>query len=128
MHQVAYARALECLTGADLTKLFPTPRIPTEKIPECKPHLDQGLHLKLFRFSPEDYRELAAVFNGPHPETGEELGVVGGFPAGAPAHDLPSQPAVFAPDYAPEEIAEIAAKLRDQAGLPKQPTGVVATA
>ena len=43
-----------------------------------------------------------------------------------PPNDLPSQPAVFAPDYAPEEIAEIARKLRDDAGLPKEPTGVVA--
>jgi Mn-containing catalase len=31
LHQVAYARAVEHLTGADLMKLFPTPRIPTEK-------------------------------------------------------------------------------------------------
>ena len=38
----------------------------------------------------------------------------------------PSQPAVFAPDYAPEEIAEIARKLREAAGLPKEPTGAVA--
>ena len=55
VHQVAYARALERLTGADMTKLFPTPRIPTEKIPECKPHLDRGDHLRLYRFSPDDY-------------------------------------------------------------------------
>ena len=41
-------------------------------------------------------------------------------------HDLPSQPAVFAPDYAPEEIAEIARKLRIAAGLPDEPTGIVA--
>jgi manganese catalase len=46
-------------------------------------------------------------------------------PLGAPAHDLPPQPAVFAPDYAPEEIAEIAQKLRKQAGLPDEPTGLV---
>ena len=73
VHQVAYARALENLTGADLMKLFPAPRIPTDKIPECRPHIKRGEHLKLYRFSPEDYQELAAVFNGPHPETGEEL-------------------------------------------------------
>jgi Mn-containing catalase len=127
VHQVAYARALENLTGADLTKLFPTPRIPTDKIPECKPHLKRGDHLRLYRFSSEDYLELAAVFNGPHPETGEELEVVDGPPEGAPAHDLPPQKAVFAPDYAPEEIAEIAAKLRKGAGLPKEPTGSVAS-
>ena len=66
------------------------------------------------------------MFSGPHPETGEELEVVDDPPEGVPAHDLPSQPAVFAPDYAPEEIAEIAAKLRKQAGLPKEPTGEVA--
>jgi Mn-containing catalase len=126
VHQVAYARALECLTGADMSKLFPSPRIPTEKIPECKPHLRRGDHLRLYRFSPEDFRELAAVFNGPHPETGEELEVVESAPEGAPAFDLPAQPAVFAPDYAPEEIAEIAAKLRRNAGLPKEPTGEVA--
>ncbi len=48
VHQVAYARALEHLTGADLTKLFPTPRIPTEKIPECQPHIKKGEHLKLY--------------------------------------------------------------------------------
>jgi Mn-containing catalase len=126
VHQVAYARALENLTGADMMKLFPAPRIPTEKIPECKPHIKRGDHLRLYRFSPEDYQELAAVFNGPHPETGEDLTVVDEAPEGALPNDLPSQPAVFAPDYAPEEIVEIARKLREAAGLPKEPTGAVA--
>ena len=126
VHQVAYARALECLTGADLMKLFPAPRIPTEKIPECRPHLERGDHLRLYRFSPEDYQELPAVFTGPHPETGEELEVIDEAPEGVPANDLPAQPAVFAPDYAPEEISEIAEKLRKAADLPTQPTGVVA--
>ena len=126
VHQVAYARALENLTGADLMKLFPSPRIPTEKIPECKPHIKRGDHLRLYRFSPQDYLELAAIFNGPHPETGEKLVVVDEAPEGVPPHDLPPQPAVFAPDYAPEELAEIAKKLRQAAGLPKEATGVVA--
>ena len=126
VHQVAYARALERLTGADLMKLFPAPRIPTNKIPECQPHIKRGDHLRLYRFSPDDYNELRAVFNGPHPETGEDLVVIDEAPAGFPAHDLPSQPAVFAPDYAPEEISAIAEKLRVKAGLPKKPSGEVA--
>lgn len=127
VHQVAYARALENLTGADLTKLFPSPRIPTEKIPECRPHLDRGEHLKLYRFSPADFQEIGAVFNGRHPETGEPLSVAEEpFPEGALPRDLPAQSAVFAPDVAPEEIAEIAARLRRAAGLPKKPTGEVA--
>jgi Mn-containing catalase len=126
VHQVAYARALERLTGVDLMKAFPSPRIPTEKIPECQPHIERGEHLKLYRFSPKDYLELAAVFNGPHPETGEELKVVDEAPEGFAPNDLPPQPDVFAPDYAPEEIAEIATRLRKAAGLPENPTGVVA--
>jgi hypothetical protein len=73
VHQIAYARAVEKLTGVDLTKMFPTPRLPTEKIPECRPHSERGDHLRLYRFSPGDYQELAAVFNGPNPETGEDL-------------------------------------------------------
>lgn len=127
VHQVAYARAVENLTGANLMKLFPSPRIPTEKIPECKPHLERGEHLKLYRFSPNDYREIVAAFNGPHPETGEPLQVVDEAPEGFPAHDLPEQTDVFAPDYAPEEISEIAQKLRKAAGLPDEPLGEVAT-
>ena len=42
VHQVAYARAVENLTGADLSKMFPAPRIPTDKIPECQPHIAEG--------------------------------------------------------------------------------------
>jgi Mn-containing catalase len=126
LHQVAYARAVEHLTGADLMKLFPTPRIPTEKIPESKQHIDRGEHLRLYRFSQDDFREVAAVFNGPHPETGEELEVADvPHPVGAAAHDLPPQPVVFAPDYEPEEISEIAQQLRKRAGLPDEPTGLV---
>jgi hypothetical protein len=55
-------------------------------------------------------QESGAVFNGPHPETGEDL-VVAGEPH---------------PEVAPEEIVEIANKLRDKAGLPKKPAGNVA--
>jgi Mn-containing catalase len=127
VHQVAYARALELLTGADLSRMFPTPRIPTDKIPESRPHIERGDHTRLYRFSPSDFHELAAVWRGPHPETGDELVVVDEPPEGAPAHDLPDEPAVFASDYAPEEIAEIAQRLRAQAGLPEIPTGQVAS-
>ncbi len=126
VHQIAYARAVENLTGADLTKLFPSPRIPTDKIPECQPHIQRGDHRRLYRFSPDDYREIVAVFNGPHPETGEALEVADQAPEGFAPHDLPAQPDVFAPSYAPEEIKEIATKLRQGAGLGDQPLGEVA--
>jgi Mn-containing catalase len=127
VHQIAYARALENLTGANLMKLFPAPYIPTDKIPECRPHIKAGLHKCLYRFSQDDFLELAAVFNGPHPETGEDLVIADQIhPDGAPANDLPPQTAVFAPGPDPEMIAEVAARLRKEAGLPSKPTGVVA--
>jgi manganese catalase len=117
VHQVAYARALELLTGCDMTKAFPMPRIPTEKIPECRPYLERGEHLTLYRFSPDDYKELVAVFRGKHPETGEELRVQHPAPAGFEWPEEPVQPDVFAPDYEPGEIVEIAQRLRKKAGL-----------
>jgi len=117
VHQVAYARALELLTGIDISKGFPAPRIPTDKIPECKPHLDKGSHLTLYRFSPEDYKEVVAVFKGKHPETGEDLKVEDSAPEGFPWPEAPAETDVFAPDYAPDEIAEIAQKLRKDAGF-----------
>ena len=51
VHQVAYARALEKLTGVDMMKAFPAPRIETAKIPECQPHIKKDLHRILYRFS-----------------------------------------------------------------------------
>jgi Mn-containing catalase len=127
VHQIAYARAVENLTGVNLMKLFPSPRIPTDKIPECQPHIERGEHKRLYRFSPSDFQEIGAVFNGPHPETGEELEIAEQpSPEGAPPFDLPPQPAVFAPSAQPEEVAEVAQRLRKAAGLPDKPTGVVA--
>jgi manganese catalase len=117
VHQVAYARALELLTGVDLTKAFPMPRIPTDRIPECRPHLRRGSHLTLYRFTPDDYKELAAVFKGAHPETGEQLRVENSAPEGFPWPEAPAQGDVFAPDYAPDEVTAIAQKLRRDAGF-----------
>ena len=41
--------------------MFPAPRIPTDKIPECRPHIERNLHRTLYRFSPSDYREIAEI-------------------------------------------------------------------
>ena len=73
VHQVAYARALENLTGADMMKLFPRLASRPRRSPSASRTSQRGEHLKLYRFSQDDFKELAAVFNGPHPETGEPL-------------------------------------------------------
>jgi Mn-containing catalase len=126
VHQVAYARALENLTGADLTKLFPSPRIPTETIPECQPHIERGEHLTLYRFSLEDFREVAAVFNGKHPETGEELVVAGAIARGR-AGARPAGPAgrLRAGPGARGDRAD-RAEAEGEGRPPKKATGLVA--
>jgi manganese catalase len=82
-----------------------------ERLRECRPHLERGSHLTLYRFTPDDYQELVAVFKGTHPETGEELRVEHPAPEGFPWPEAPAEQDVFAPDY------EIAEKLRRQAGF-----------
>jgi Mn-containing catalase len=112
VHALAYAKALEQLTGADVKKMLPIPRLPDADFKEARPFVDRGLHATLYRFSPDDFREITAVWTGEHPFDGAPLEVRDGLPddAGGPANP-PEEPAVFAPGYHPEELEEIASRL-----------------
>jgi Mn-containing catalase len=44
--------------------------------PRVQAPIERGDHKRLYRFSPDDYKELTAVFNGQHPEISDELEVV----------------------------------------------------
>lgn len=116
VHALAYAKALEQLTGADVKKMLPIPKLPDADFAEARPYVERGLHARLYRFSPDDFRDLAAVWNGEHPFDGAPLEVRDGLPEedGGPA-DPPEERAVFAPGYHPEELAEIAARLLQRA-------------
>src|ERR671914_2266750 len=48
VHVVAYARALEKLTGADVGKLLPIPDISNKQFPEARRLEEQGLHQIMF--------------------------------------------------------------------------------
>jgi Mn-containing catalase len=111
VHVVAYARALERLTGADLGKLFPIPDLSNKKFPEAKKLEDQGLHRIMFRFSPSDYGRIGEVWNGPHPEDGSELEVVDGIPQGFDPPELPEEPQLNAPGLDPVFLAEAAKRV-----------------
>jgi Mn-containing catalase len=112
VHIVAYARALEVLTGADLTKLFPVPDISNKKFPEARKWEEKGLHRTMFRFSPDDYGQLSKVWTGTHPEDGSELIVEDAIPAGFPPPDLDEEPQLTSPGIDMELVAEIAGRLR----------------
>ena len=115
VHAHAYALALEKLTGVAIKDMLPTPNIDLSKIPECQKYLDEGSHRRLYRFGSKDYAEMGAIWGGgemalPNDPPGE-LEIVQGMPDGGKIPDLEGSSAAFTPDYAPEEIFEIASKL-----------------
>ena len=115
VHAHAYALALKKITGVDIESMLPVPNITLDRIPEAQKYLQEGSHRRLYSFSPDDYKEMAGIWgNGevalPDDPPGE-LEVVEGLPDGAKIPDLEGTPSAFAPDYAPEEMYEIATKL-----------------
>lgn len=115
VHAHAYALALKKITGVEIEKFLPTPNIPLSMIPESQKYLDEGSHRRLYSFSPADYAEMAGIWGKgemalPDDPPGE-LEVVEGLPQGGKIHDLTGVPSAFTPDYAPEEMFEIAKKL-----------------
>lgn len=118
VHAHAYALALKQLTGVAIEKMLPTPNINLDRIPECQKYLAEGSHRRLYRFSPSDYKEAAGIWgNGETALPGDppgELEFVDGLPDGGRIHDLMGDSRAFSPDYAPEEMFEIASKLQQK--------------
>ncbi len=122
VHAMAYAKALETLTGVEMSKMLPIPNLPNKYFPEARKIQEEGSHLKLYSFSPDDYKECASIWNGPAPEAyHENVGPLRNFefvdapPTGGDLVDLAGIASSFTPNYAPEEIMEIATKLYDKA-------------
>ena len=121
VHALAYAKALETLTGVEMSKMLPIPNIANKTFPEARKFMEQGSHLKLYRFSPEDYKEAGLIWNGTAPEAytegigGTQLEFVDAPPAGGNLANLAGIASSFAPNYVPEEIMEIATKLYQKA-------------
>ena len=107
VHQVAYGKALEKLTGAEVTKMLNIPNVPNSKFPETQQFEKQGNHRTLYRFSPDDFQDVGQVWNGPHPDDGEEVQVVDGLPEGGQPADPPESPGEYAPGYDPGELQDI---------------------
>jgi len=114
VHIVAYAKALEKLTGVDVGKLLPIPEISNKRFPEARKNEELGLHRILYRFSPDDYKKITEIWNGPHPEDGSELIVQDGPPEGFDPPDLDPEPQLtspLGPDIDSEMFKDIAKKL-----------------
>lgn len=117
VHALAYAKALEEITGVDVKKLLPIPNLDNSKFDEARKYEEQGFHRKLYRFSDEDYRDLNKIWNGPSPAGDGELEVVDGLPEGGPIPDLGEVPGEFAPGFSEEEFMELAKRLQYAASI-----------
>jgi Mn-containing catalase len=110
------------LTGVEMSKMLPIPNIGNATFPEARKFMEEGSHLKLYRFSPDDYRETAAIWNGTAPAGyteglggSDQLEFVDAPPSGGKLADLAGIASSFAPNYAPEEIFEMANILYNKA-------------
>jgi Mn-containing catalase len=122
VHAMAYAKALETLTGVEMSKMLPIPNIGNKTFPEARKFMEQNSHLKLYRFTQGEYSEAASIWKGAAPaEYTEGVGDTDQFefvdapPAGGDLSHLAGIASSFAPNYAPEEIMEIAGKLYNKA-------------
>ncbi len=111
VHALAYAKALEEITGVNVKKMLPIPNIPDADFKECQPYINKGLHGTLYRFSPDDFKDISAIWNGEHPIDGTPLEVVDGPPKGGSMADPPADKAVSSPGLNIEEMEEMAQRL-----------------
>jgi Mn-containing catalase len=73
-HVIAFAKALEKLSGGvEVSKLFPIPELSTHQFPECRKYVEMGLYHTMYYFSPQDYRRLAEIWTGVHPDGAPDL-------------------------------------------------------
>ena len=113
VHAQAFALALKKLTGVEIEKMLPVPNITHDGIPEAAKFEAEGRHRHLYRFSHEDYADIAGIWS-PDETTYDRSGPLEVHdmpPDGGSIKDMPGVPNQFTPDYAPEEMMEIATKL-----------------
>ncbi|QNH61348.1 manganese catalase family protein [Hymenobacter sediminicola] len=115
VHVVAYARALEKLTGVAVDKLLPIPNLSNDKFPDAKKFMDEKMHLKLYTFSKDDYKQAGMIWEGGfHPEDGQPLEFIQGSMEGFPAPDLEEEPQLNSPgedEYDPQMFMDMAKKM-----------------
>lgn len=97
VHIVAYAKALEALSGVEVGKLLPIPDISNKRFPEAAKLEAQGLHQVLFRWSPNDFKDIEQIWTGSHPDDGSPLRVEEGMPEGYEPPHLPEEPQLASP-------------------------------
>lgn len=111
VHAMAYGKALEALTGVEVWRMLPIPKIEDSKFPEAGKYMKMGVHRTLYRFSPSDYKDIEKIWRGAHPADGQPLLVHDGPPEGGPYLELPEVPEEFAPGLYKDDFERVAKRL-----------------
>ena len=123
VHAHAYALALKKLTGVEIEKMLPTPNINLDRIPECQKYLNEG--------KPSSAVSPSARTTTPRPPASgatarwrcratrrESWRWWTAMPAGrAHVPELLGNYGAFAPNYAPEEMFDIASQALQEVPL-----------
>jgi Mn-containing catalase len=65
------------------------------------------LHGKLYRFSPDDFKDISAIWHGEHPIDGTPLEVMDEPPEGGDPADPPEERVVSSPGLNMDELQEM---------------------
>ncbi|WP_165250925.1 manganese catalase family protein [Paludisphaera soli] len=113
-HVIAYAKALETLSGGvEVSKLFPIPELSTDKFPEARKYVEQGLYNTMYSFSKEDISQVGEIWKGAHPDKAPDLVVTNDpIPTIADIPVFPAEPQLAAPSALdPEEVKDAAKRI-----------------
>ncbi|API91383.1 manganese catalase [Virgibacillus pantothenticus] len=111
-HILAYAKALEIATGAEVKKLIPIPDLSNTKFDHARKFEEQGLANVLYTWNDVgDYVDIRQIWKGENPENGKQLIVKEGAPKGAPIPNLDDLPEEFAPGIDRDDYQKIAKRL-----------------
>ena len=107
-------KALEHLSGGvEVSKLFPIPELSTNKFPEARKYVEQGLYNTMYSFSNEDISKVGEIWKGPHPDGAPDLVVTKErIPTLADIPNFPAEASVGAPTALdPEQVAEMTKRI-----------------
>lgn len=108
---MAYGKALEALTGVEVWRMLPIPKVENSKFPEAAKYEKIGVHRTLYRFSPNDYKEVELIWRGTHPQDNQPLIVQEGPPEGGDYLEFPEVPEEFAPGLSGDDFVRVARRL-----------------
>jgi len=113
-HIIAYAKALEELSGTNMLRLFAVPELSTNSFPEARQFVEHGLFNTMYNFTANgDMTQIAKIWKGKHPDGAADLVVSEkSIPTAAPLPVFAAEPSVGAP-AAPEaeHLKEVAKRI-----------------